>query len=236
MDAARIVRAAEQVSTGAQVGLLDPAVILHGRERGWVFLDCRKEVATVQRFPRNPPRDEWFLVDSGVPRSLAGTPYNERVAECAAAAAALGAGSRLRDVTPEDYRRKRSSLEPTLVRRCEHYFSEIKRVKLARRAVGAGDMVAIGRLMDASGRSLTDQFDCGTEETRTLLDLLRAADGTLGASYAGAGWGGLLQVLARPGSGPSLETAVARYRDLHPRVGSLARVIQVRPGPGVHVG
>ena len=54
------------------------------------------------RWPRGccrcPPASELIVIDSGVPRTLAGSKYNERRAECEEAARLLGVRA-LRDVT-----------------------------------------------------------------------------------------------------------------------------------------
>ncbi|MAE94963.1 MAG: hypothetical protein CL910_09915 [Deltaproteobacteria bacterium] len=238
IECTELVRAAEQASTGVRIGLLDPAVILHGKEQALVVIDCHDAKINVHRMARRAQPFAWYLVDSGVERELRETPYNERVTECAAAARALGAPDDrpvLRAVTPEQYRRQRKELDPTLVRRAEHYFSEVKRVKLGQQALASGDVVSLGRLVTASGESLTQNYDCGTPETRRLLALLLEVEIVWGASYAGGGWGGLLQVLAGPGAAAALEAVVARYRDEYPEVGVRARVISVGMGPGAHV-
>ena len=236
--AVELVRIAEQASTGVAVGVLDPTTILNGKERALVMIDCKDGAVRYHRVARRTPPFTWFLVDSGVPRQLKETPYNDRVAECREAARRLGSEAEvpaLAHIAPETYRRRRKELPPTLVRRAEHYFSEVKRVKLGSQALSSGDMVALGRLMWASADSLTQNFECGTPETRALLSELRSGEGVFGASYAGAGWGGMVQVLAEPTARGSVERCVAVYRDLHPVPGSSSTIYEVGMGPGAHI-
>ncbi len=233
MEGAKLVQRAEQRATGVAVGLLDPVTILHGKDDTLIWIDCRAEQVRLHRAARRAPSCDWYLIDSGVPRRLQETPYNQRVAECGEAGRRLGATSVppvLRDVTPETYRRGRKDLAPALVRRAEHYFSEVKRVKLGTQAFSRGDLVGFGRLMWASAESLTNNLDCGTPEVRTLLDELRGASGVLGASYAGAGWGGLVQVLAQPDARSAIESAIARYAGLCPGAGAGAAIYEVAMG------
>lgn len=238
MEATQIVREAERASTGVQVGLLDPAVILHGRADALVFVDCRQQVARLHRWARRTPPTTWFLIDSGVARDLRRTPYNERVAECRDVARRSSGGNAdvLRDVTPEAYRRQRKQLDTALMKRAEHYYSEVKRVKLGVQAVARGDTVGFGRLIRASAESLTNNFDCGVPETRRLLEILNATEGVLGASYAGGGWGGLVQVFAEPGAGDRMRAAVETYLDAFPEARSGARVWEVGLGAAAHGG
>lgn len=238
-DAMRLVVEAERSYAGVQVGLLDPAVILFGKPSALVVIDCEEGVPRVHRFARSMPPVEWLLVDSGLPRDLRTSPYNRRVEECRAAARVLGAPpdrERLRAVSPETFRRERRNLDPVSLRRAEHFFAEHKRVKLALECIASGDAASFGRLVSASGESLTNLFECGTPETRDLLALLRGAPGVLGASYAGGGFGGMLQALAHPGSAAGVEAAAfPAYRSRWPEAGARASIRAVGMGPGAHV-
>ena len=180
-EAMDLVVAAERHDAGVQVGLLDPAVILFGRAASLVFLDCREGRPRVHRLPQRFPPFELVLVDSGRPRDLRRSPYNERVSECAAAARFLGVTdepARLRGASPETYRRRRKEMEPVMMRRAEHYFSECKRVKKGLAVLADADLDGFAGLMTASGESLTTFFDCGTPETRDLLEILRGESGS----------------------------------------------------------
>jgi galactokinase/galacturonokinase len=239
LDAMHLVVGSERDYAGVSVGLLDPAIILFGKPDALVVLDCAEGIPRTHRFARNMPPREWIIVDSGLPRDLRASPYNQRVQECRAAARALGDASEcpaLRHVSPEAFRRERPRLDPVLLRRAEHFFSEHKRVKLGMIALSTGDLLGLGQLITASGESLTHHFECGTPETRALLELLREAPGVVGASYAGGGFGGMLQCLTHPGTAASLEqTVLERYRSRWPEAGARASMQVVGMGAGAHV-
>jgi galactokinase/galacturonokinase len=238
-EAAELVAAAEARAVGVEVGLLDPAVILSARKDAIVSIDCRSRKITLRPLPANLPPFEILLVDSGMPRSLRETPYNERVAGCRAAAGALGVtGDRpvLRGTSLEELRRRRAELDPSLALLAEHVLGENKRVRIGLEALAAGDLISFGRLMSASGESLTRCFGCGTPETRALLDLLLSSDGVLGASYAGGGFGGFVQALIWPGAEERLaEPLLGAYRKRHPEAGAAARLYVVGLGDRAHV-
>ena len=229
----------ERRATGVRIGRLDPAVILYGREGTLVFLDCREDIPRRVRIARKMPPFRFVLVDSGVRRDLRASPYNERVDECRRAAIQAGAVGEppvLRDVDPERFRRKRREVDPTAARRAEHYFSEVKRVKLGVQAVQRGDLEQWGHLIQSSGESLVRFFDCGTPETVALLEIASSCSGVLGASFAGAGFGGLVQALVR------LEDAervagemLERYLRAFPAMEGKARSFIVGTGDGAHV-
>ena len=198
-----LVVAAERGSCGAEVGSLDPAVILYGRPGALVFLDFRAKAPRLHRFPRSCPDFELALFDAGETRELCQTPYNERIEACRRVARALGAPGEephLRDVPPELFRRRRADLDPVDALRAEHVFAENKRVRLGLDAIGRGDLESFGRLMSASGESLARNFGVGTPPTDALLRVLRKAPGVMGVSYAGAGFGSHLQAIIVPGS------------------------------------
>ncbi len=70
-----------------------------------------------------------------------------------------------------------------------HVFSESERVAEAAAALSNGDLAAFGRMLDASHRSLRDDFGCSTPALDALCEAMRKA-GALGARLTGAGFGG----------------------------------------------
>ena len=83
-----------------------------------------------------------------------------------------------------------------ILRRARHVLTETERVIRAAAILEAGDLEAMGALMNASHASLAEDFDCSTPR----LDLLVAAarrGGALGARLTGAGFGGSIVALSR---------------------------------------
>ena len=64
----------------------------------------------------------------------------------------------------------------------------------------AGDLDAAGALMVASHASLRDDFEVSTPELDDLVARLSAVPGVFGARLTGAGFGGCVVALARPGA------------------------------------
>jgi galactokinase len=90
--------------------------------------------------------------------------------------------------------------DPVLRRRARHVVSENARVREVAAALADGDVVAAGRAMAASHASLRDDFEVSTPALDRLVDDLSRTDGVLGARLTGAGFGGCVVALARPGS------------------------------------
>ena len=106
-----------------------------------------------------------MIVQSGIERGLVDGEYNERRAQCEAAAQQLGVAA-LRDVAalPLD-----CGLEGVTHRRARHVVSENARTLAAADALAKGDLVQLGELMRASHASMRDDF----EVSLPLIDQLQ---------------------------------------------------------------
>jgi galactokinase len=80
-----------------------------------------------------------------------------------------------------------------------HVISENKRVDAAVAALEAGDLAELGRLLDASHRSLRDDYDVSVPEVEAAVDTCKSA-GALGARIMGGGFGGSVLALFAPGT------------------------------------
>ena len=202
---ARLCSRIENDWVGARTGLLDQLASLLGVEGHALRIDFR----TLEIRPVPLRLDGWRLVtlDSGERRSLAASGYNERRAETERARRLLGLDT-LRDATAADAER----LPEPLDRRVRHVLEENERVEDAVAALEAGDMPALGALLDASHASLRDLYGASTEAVERTVERLRAA-GASGARMMGGGFGGqviaLLSPRARPPSG-AVEVAPAQ--------------------------
>ncbi|MBG9387623.1 galactokinase [Caenimonas aquaedulcis] len=131
-----------------------------------------------------------LVLDSGVARKLAASGYNQRRAECEAAAAQLGVAS-LRDVRSVS---DAAALPDPLCRRVHHVVTENARVMQAART---RDPVLFGELMNASHASQRDDYEVSTPEVDMLVRLLQDEPGVYGARLTGGGFGGACVALCR---------------------------------------
>jgi galactokinase len=156
------------------------------------LLDC----ATLKAEPVPLPDAAHFLViDSGVRHAHTGGEYRARRAECEAAAEALGA-AQLGQVTPERLAAGIGGLPAIEARRARHVVGENERVREAAAALGAGDLAALGRLMDASHASLRDDMQVSVAAVDRLAAIAQATPGVFGARMMGGGFGGAVLALA----------------------------------------
>ena len=113
----------------------------------------------------------WQLVtvDSGAAHDHAASGYNERRAECEAAARELGV-EHLSEATPAAAER----LPEPGRRRARHVLTENARVDATVDALRAGDLEAVGRLLDASHASLRDDYEASVPEVEATVERLKA--------------------------------------------------------------
>ena len=205
---ARLCSRVENDWTGAQTGLLDPLASLCGERGQAVRIDMRGP--ELRPVPLDVRGHLLAVLDSGASHDLsADSGYNKRREECRAACRALGIDS-LRDATSE------AGLPEPLDRRVRHVISENERVDATVAALERGDLDEVGALLDASHRSLRDDYEVSVPEVERAVETCRQA-GALGARIMGGGFGG--SVLALFGPGASAPPGA----------------VEVRPGPPAHL-
>jgi galactokinase len=199
---AQIAQRAEIDYAHVNCGIMDQMASSLCDERSMLFIDAR---TLEHRLVQMPPDTELIVIDSGVPRTLAASKYNERRAECEEASRKLGVKA-LRDVTDP------ALVEPlpdVLRRRARHVVLEDLRVLEAAEGVSAE---RFGELMNASHDSLRDDYEVSIPELDQLVDALRATPGVLGARLTGAGFGGATVALCRAGqAGQAAQAALSTY-------------------------
>jgi galactokinase len=192
---ARLCSRVENDWVGARTGLLDQLAALVG-EPGHAL---RIDFASLDLRPVPLRLRGWRLavLDSGAAHTLAsGDGYNVRRAECERAAAQLGV-CRLSAADPAAAAR----LPDPLNRRVEHVLAENALVDATVAALRAGDVAAIGPLLDASHASLRDRYDASVPAVEAARERLLAA-GAAGARMMGGGFGGAVLGLFPPGARP----------------------------------
>ena len=229
---ARIAQRAENAYVGVQCGLMDQFASASGVAGGALLFDTR---TLASRIVPLPLRTHCLVViDSGSPRALGTSAYNDRRAECERAVAAIATvepGVRaLRDVDAAMLAGARGRLDEVAFRRARHVIGENERVLAIEAALAAGDLDEIGRLWAASHASLRDDFEVSISALDALVEIATATPGVAAARMTGAGFGGCTINLVHRDALEALTTAVAA--DYPRRTGLAARVIPVEPAAG----
>ncbi|MBD2104249.1 galactokinase [Leptolyngbya sp. FACHB-261] len=195
---AQLAQQAEIQYAGVECGIMDQMASSLADLGQLLFLDTRTLERQVLPLP---PETEILVIDSGVPRKLAASGYNQRRAECEAAARQLGV-SALRDVSDPQ---AAESLPEPLRRRARHVITEDNRVLEAVRGVSAQ---RFGELMNASHASLRDDYEVSVSALDTLVEMLQTTSDVFGARLTGAGFGGACVALVRAGQALAVGQAV----------------------------
>jgi galactokinase len=155
-----------------------------------------------------PPGTVVVILDTGTRRGLVGSAYNERRAQCEAAARFFDVPA-LRDVSVEQLEAQAGGLDTLIRRRARHVVTENERTLRATEAMRRGDAVELGRLMDASHASLRDDYEVSSEQLNAIVHCARQGDGCYGARMTGAGFGGCAVALVRAAATDAFAKAVA---------------------------
>jgi galactokinase len=212
---AQLGQQAEIQYAGVSCGILDQMASSLADTDHMLFLDTRTLDRRILPFPAGA---EIVVIDSGVARSLATSGYNQRRAECEAAAAHLGVKA-LRDITDPQ---QAEPLPDPLNRRARHVITENNRVLKALEGITAA---AFGDLMNASHASLRDDYEVSVPALDTLVDILQNTPDVFGARLTGAGFGGACVALVAEGQGDAIaQSTCDRYS--HPgHTGHTGRIL-----------
>ena len=190
LEVARRCQRAEQLATGVSCGIMDQLASASGVDGAALLMDC----ATDQVTPVVVPTDAWFhVLHSGQQRELVGSEYATRRAQCERAVESVGPLPVADDAAIERID------DPVVRARARHVRSECRRVESFAEALARGDLAEAGELMNESHRSLRDDFEVSTAALDALVARLLGTDGVLGARLTGAGFGGCVVALTRPG-------------------------------------
>jgi galactokinase len=212
----------ENDMAGASTGGLDQSAAMRCSEGHSLLLDFRPglsalESATSEPFDLTAHHLELLVVDTQAPHSLNDGQYAQRRATCEKAATILGAHN-LREVSDtvwaaDDPQAALADVlaklpDETMRKRVRHVITEIGRVPQFVSAFANGDVQQAGRLMNASGDSLRDDYEVTIPELDVAVDVARR-EGALGARMVGGGFGGSIIALVPAGQSRGIAQKVA---------------------------
>lgn len=220
---------AEKNYVGVNVGTLDQSCEVLSKKDHLLYLDCRDN--HYELIPTNPAIKPYKIAIffSGLEHSLAGSKYNMRVDELRSGVYALQAFAGMdygkfneanaRDVSFEIYQEYKDRLPVNWAKRCEHWYTEFKRVEAGAEAWRRGDIEEYGRLSFESGWSSIHNWESGAPEQIKLYEIMRETDGIYGGRFSGAGFKGCCMALIDPAKAGYIEEQVEKkYLDAYPEM------------------
>jgi galactokinase len=223
---AKVAQLAENDFVGCACGIMDQMASAASVAGNALLIDCR----SLEHMPIPIHPDLAIsVIDTGLRRDLTTSAFNQRRAECEAAASHYGVKA-LRDLTPEALEQHRAGLDPVLFARARHVVSELARVEPLAVALATRDTAALAEVMRAAHLSLAQDFAVSLPPIDELAALVGTALGNAGGvRLTGAGFGGCLVAVTASDAADAIEAAVAQY---NVRADLPARVDQFQPSAG----
>jgi galactokinase len=202
---ARLCQRVEIECIGVNCGIMDQLVIAAAVDSDALLIDCRSLATKPSPLPNGAAV---LILDTRKSRTLAGSAYNERRAQCESVAQFFGVKA-LRDITFAQLQSAQGKLDPLVWRRAKHVVTENDRTQQAAVATAAGDAKQLGQLMNASHESLRVDYEVSCAELDEISALARAQPGTFGARMTGAGFGGCAVALVAADRADVIAAAIA---------------------------
>ena len=194
-----LTQRAENNFVGTQCGIMDMYAIGFGKKDHALYLNT--ETRSHQYVAVHTGDYRLVIANTQKKRGLADSKYNERLAECRQALKKLSTyqmASSLCASSANDLKRILSANFPPLLRkRVGHVVSENERVAHAVKALSSGDMISLGKLMNASHQSLKNDYEVSCFELDVMVEEAQKIEGLVGARMTGAGFGGCTINLVR---------------------------------------
>jgi len=218
-EMATLAQRAENEWVGMKCGIMDQMISAAGKAGHALLIDCRS--LETQAVPL-PPDTTVVVLDTATRRGLVDSAYNERRAQCEAAARTFDVPA-LRDVSEADFRARVDQLDGVTRRRARHVVTEnaraLRAVDAMRRARASGseddtNALEVGQLMNASHVSLREDFEVSSGELNAMVICAQQQEGCYGARMTGGGFGGCVVALVRADAARAFAEAVAAcYRE-----------------------
>lgn len=191
-DVALLCQRAENKFIGVNSGIMDQMAVAACKQDHALLIDCRS--LELEHVPFELHEYSCIVTDSGAPRELASSAYNERRAQCEEGLTILQTKlptvQSLRDVSLDDFHTHAALLPHVVRKRVEHVVNEIARAQEAVASLKNDDLISFGARMNESDYSLRDLYEVTSPELDWLTDWARSQEGTIGSRMTGAGFGG----------------------------------------------
>lgn len=195
MDRIPMVQIGQKVENnyiGVNSGIMDQFAIGMGKKDYAILLNC--QTLAYDYAPFILKEHVIMIINTNKQRTLAGSKYNERRAQCEAALKELQQElpvTSLGQLTKEKFEQNRHLITDIVnQRRAKHAVYENARTLEAFEKLQLGDLTSFGNLMNESHLSLRDDYEVTGMELDTIVQAAWSQKGVLGARMTGAGFGG----------------------------------------------
>lgn len=191
-DMAVFCKNVENEFIGVNCGIMDQFAVAMGKKDKAILLNC--DSLDHEYIPFETKEYSLVVINTKKERTLVGSKYNERFAECGEALKALKQRldiQNLCDLDIKTFEQHRELIkDPVIQKRALHVIGENERVKLAAEALKKSNLIEFGKLMYDSHRSLQELYEVTGKELDSIVDFGKTYPGCIGVRMTGAGFGG----------------------------------------------
>lgn len=193
IEIAKLGQMSEHKFMNVKCGIMDQFIIATGKKNYAELLDCN--TLEYEYIPLELGDYRFVVMNTNKVRKLADSKYNERRGQCEQALKILQDNgikiNALCELSPSEWE-KHSHLvsDPILNKRARHCIAENQRVIDAASTLKEGNLEKLGQLLNASHKSLKEDYEVTGIELDTLAETSQKQEGCLGARMTGAGFGG----------------------------------------------
>ena len=231
---ALLCQRAENEFVGVNCGILDQYTSAAGLAGHAIVLDCRALTHTTAAIH---PDVQIVICDTRAERSLSGSEYSDRRAQCEAGVSQLKTVyptiEALRDVSREQFEAHESDLPEDVAKRCRFIIEENQRVLDLASALPHPDYDQINALTAASFVGARDRYEIVSGEMIAMMDAIRSAPGVIGARQAGAGFGGCMVAFVARAEVEAFANQVAARYEKNTGIEPQVYIVQAAAGAGV---
>ena len=195
----KIGQEAENKFVGMNCGIMDQFASGMGKKDHAILLDCN--TLYYQYAPLQLDGVSILLCNTNKPHNLIESKYNERRAQSEQALKDLQKKlpiQALGQLTEEQFEQNACLItDPVCRKRAKHAVYENQRTLRAAKALQTNDLIAFGKLMNASHISLRDDYEVTGKELDAMAAAAWKQPGVLGARMTGGGFGGCVVALVQ---------------------------------------
>ena len=234
IEIAKLGQMSEHNFMNVNCGIMDQFIIAMGKKNTAVMLNC--DTLEYQYAPLELGDYRFVVMNTNKQRKLADSKYNERRSQCEEALKILQDSglkiTALCQLTPEEWEKSKDAIkDEILLKRARHCIYENQRVKDAVKVLEAKNLPELGKLLNASHKSLKEDYEVTGIELDTLAEESQKQNGCLGARMTGAGFGGCAIALVHK---DSIDTFIENVQKAYTeKIGYAAGFFACESGDGV---
>ena len=191
-ELAKIGQLSEHEFALVNCGIMDQFASAQGKKDHAIFLNC--DTLQFELVPVKLQGIKVVISNTHSPHKLDSGAYNARVAECKKAVEQLNSVRPLKylaELTEEEFKKVEHAITDEVAhKRARHVVGEVQRTTDAVKALKAGDIEAVGKLMNASHVSLRDDYEVTGLQLDTMAEEAWKIEGVIGSRMTGGGFGG----------------------------------------------